>query len=103
MDVIASAVAVAEEPSNGFNVICHGNGLVANGMSKHVASASVDAKLDLHKTPPPSKRLLCLMSYFVTLRTQQTQPFYGCPDYVWDNLGKPVPEETFTHSHLSWS
>lgn len=46
----------AEEPSNGFNVICHGNGLTANGVSKHVASATVDAKLDIHKTPPPSKR-----------------------------------------------
>jgi len=22
---------------------------------------------------------------------------------VWDNLGEPVPEETFTNSHLSWS
>jgi len=21
-------------------------------------------------------------------------------DFVWDNLGEPVPEETFTHSHL---
>jgi len=32
-----------------------------------------------------------------------TQPFYGPMDFVWDNLGEPVPEETFTHSHLSWS
>jgi len=32
-----------------------------------------------------------------------TQPFYGSLDFVWDNLGEPVPEETFTHSHLSWS
>ena len=24
-------------------------------------------------------------------------------DFVWDNPGKPVPEETFTHSYLSWS
>jgi len=32
-----------------------------------------------------------------------TQPFYGCLDFVWDNSGQPVPEETFTHSHLSWS
>jgi len=23
--------------------------------------------------------------------------------FVWDYLGKPVPEETFTHSYLSWS
>jgi len=46
-------VYVAEEPSNGFNVICHGNGLTANSVSKHVA---VDAKLDIRKTPPPIKR-----------------------------------------------
>ena len=32
-----------------------------------------------------------------------TQPFYGSVDFVWDNLGEPVAEETFTHSHLSWS
>jgi len=24
-------------------------------------------------------------------------------NFVWDNPGEPVPEETFTHSHLSWS
>jgi len=24
-------------------------------------------------------------------------------DFVWDNMGEPVAEETFTHSHLSWS
>jgi len=32
-----------------------------------------------------------------------TQPFYGSLDYNWDNPGEPVPEETFTHSHPSWS
>jgi len=32
-----------------------------------------------------------------------TQPFYGSMDFVPDNRGEPVPEETFTHSHLSWS
>jgi len=31
------------------------------------------------------------------------QPFYGSLDFVRDNPGEPVPEETFTHSHLSWS
>jgi len=31
------------------------------------------------------------------------QPFYSSLDFVRDNLGQPVPEETFTHSHLSWS
>jgi len=32
-----------------------------------------------------------------------TQPFYGSLDFVRDNPGEPVPEETFTHSHQSWS
>jgi len=32
-----------------------------------------------------------------------TKPFYGSLDFVWDNPDEPVPEETFTHSHLSWS
>ena len=31
------------------------------------------------------------------------QSFYGSLDFVRDNLGEPVPEETFTHSHLLWS
>jgi len=33
----------------------------------------------------------------------RTQPFYSSMDFVRDNLGEPVPEETFTYSHLSWS
>ena len=32
-----------------------------------------------------------------------TQPFYGSLDFVRDNPGEPVSEETFTHSHLLWS
>ena len=32
-----------------------------------------------------------------------TQPFYGSVEFVRDNPGEPVPEETFTHSHSSWS
>jgi len=31
------------------------------------------------------------------------QPFYGSLDFVRDNPGELVPEETFTHSHISWS
>ena len=41
------------------------------------------------------------------LRIQQLllllQTFYGSPDFVWDNPGELVPEETFTHSHPSQS
>jgi len=32
-----------------------------------------------------------------------TQPFYGSMDFVGDHPGEPVPDVTFTHSHLSWS
>jgi len=32
-----------------------------------------------------------------------TQPFYSSLDFVQDNTSEPVPEETFTHSHLSRS
>jgi len=32
-----------------------------------------------------------------------TQPLYGSLHFVRDNPGELVPEETFTHSHLSWS
>ena len=39
----------------------------------------------------------------VTKRSKHTQPFYGSLDFVRDNPGELVPEETFTHSHLSWS
>jgi len=37
------------------------------------------------------------------LRSVLLQPFYSFLDLVWDNLGKPVPKETFTNLHLSWS
>jgi len=36
-------------------------------------------------------------------RDTHTQPFHGSLEFVWDNPGEPVPEETFTHSHSSWS
>ena len=35
--------------------------------------------------------------------THNTEPFYGSVEFVRDNPGEPVPEETFTHSHSSWS
>ena len=31
------------------------------------------------------------------------QLFYDSLDFIRDYFGEPVPEETFTHSHLSWS
>jgi len=35
--------------------------------------------------------------------THTHNPFYNSLDFVRDNPGELVPEETFTHSHLSWS
>jgi len=44
------------------------------------------------------------ISYTTTQNcTPHTQPFYGSTDFVQDNMGEPVPEETVTYSHLSWS
>ena len=44
-------------------------------------------------------------TYFQTLthtHTHTTQPFYGSVEFVRENPGEPVPEETFTHySHRS--
>ena len=50
-----------------------------------------------------------IFKYVVTrLKCQHTHTHththtHGCLDFVWDNPGEPVPEETFTHSHPSWS
>jgi len=41
--------------------------------------------------------LLPILSLYVT----HTQPFYSSLDFVQDNVGELVPEETFNHSHLS--
>jgi len=49
-------------------------------------------------TPFPS----CLSGIASDMDTHTyTQPFYGSLDFVWDNLGDLVLEETFTHSYLS--
>jgi len=45
---------------------------------------------------------LCVLASASVTHTY-TQPFYGWMDFVRDNLGEPVPEETFTHSDSSWS
>jgi len=37
------------------------------------------------------------------LPTTDIQPFYGSLDFVLDNPGELVQEETFTYSHQSWS
>jgi len=49
------------------------------------------------------EQLYCRMLHGVIHGSVLLQPFYGSLDFVRDNPGEPVPEETFTHSHLSWS
>jgi len=49
---------------------------------------------------------VCLFSCrccFLLLFIPPTQLFYSFLDFVWENPGEPVPEETYTHSHLLWS
>ena len=38
-----------------------------------------------------------------TTHITHIQQCYSSLDFVWDNPGELVPEEMFTHSHLSWS
>jgi len=38
-----------------------------------------------------------------TTTTVLQQPFYSSLDFVRDNQDEPVPEETFTYSHILWS
>jgi len=45
----------------------------------------------------------CWLTHIHTHTHTHTQPFYGSLDFVRDNPGELVPEETFIHSHLSWS
>ena len=49
-----------------------------------------------HILGPPVEYLEVLITH------TQTQPFYGSVEFVRENPGEPVPEETFTHySHRS--
>jgi len=38
---------------------------------------------------------------WLEIHMAHTHTFYGSLDFVRDKPGEPVPEETFTHSHLS--
>jgi len=44
-----------------------------------------------------------MQQHNVAQKHTHTQPFYSSLDFVRDRPGKPAPEETFTHSHPSWS
>jgi len=48
-----------------------------------------------------SKLRICCIYYTHTHTHTHTQLFHGSLDFVWDNPGEPVSEETFTHSTLT--
>jgi len=48
-------------------------------------------------------KLFVLITHTHAHTRSRTQPFYCSLYFVWDYSCEPVPEETFTHSHLSWS
>jgi len=50
-----------------------------------------------------SRTTVQLTSHTHTHTHTHTQPLYGSLDFVRDNVGEPVLEEAFNHSHLSWS
>jgi len=52
---------------------------------------------------PPNQQCQSTERHISTHTHMHTQLFYGSLEFVQDNPGEPVPEETFTHSHLSWS
>jgi len=47
--------------------------------------------------------MLLLLKESLAEQERLLQPFYDSLDFVRDNPGEPVAEETFTHSHLLWS
>jgi len=50
-----------------------------------------------HTAKPPAQAYCCVS------KNTHTQAFYGSLDFVQDNPGELVPEETFTQLHLLWS
>ena len=72
----------------------------------HATQCTTDQLIELMLNIPFDTKQVILMLFPVNLlaRTEtHTQLFYGSPDFVQHNPGEPVPEETFTHSPLSWS
>jgi len=62
----------------------------AEAWKQYEDAAVVDMVLEmLPKVLPSLSNILLLL-----------QPFYGSLDFVRNNTGELVPEETFTHSHI---
>ena len=74
-------------------------------MPKIESPGILDArKILLNRNPEHGSTLISNTHTHTHTRTHtHTQPFYGSMDFARDNPGELVPEETFTHSHLSWS
>jgi len=60
-------------------------GCITTSQAFHVSLSSLDfTSVKIHK---------------LTQTHTHTQPFHSSVDFVRDNPGEPVPEETFTYSH----
>jgi len=84
---------------------------VNSPLSSSITSSLLHSRLKpylFHKSFPPQTSSLPRLTsrtpdWLAFLPNTHTQPFYGSLDFIQDYPGEPVPEETFTHSHLSWS
>ena len=82
--------------------------LVSVVMSMYTGAKTVDrtvydnikcfeVKVSMHQGSALSQLL-----FVIVTEATHTQPFYGSVEFVRENPGEPVPEETFTHySHRS--
>jgi len=52
---------------------------------------------DLHMAQLMPLPLTISLPFWCRFTRVHTQPFYGSVEFVRDNPGEPVPEETFTH------
>ena len=60
-----------------------------NGLSHWVVNEATDYSI-----------VSTLETFYFTHTHTHTQPFYGSLDFVWDNPGEPVSEETFDHTPI---
>jgi len=80
---------VASRRSAGNRSSCQIRHMSANSLSRRVLLPTLYTSAGIPSAPAETHT--------------HTQPFYGSVKFVWDNPGEPVLEETFTHSHSSWS
>jgi len=73
-------------------VVAAASALLTYQLGGHLPTSLPHAAVDHHR----SERAAIIRTEYSTTTTI-LRPF------VWDNPGRPVPEETFTRSHPSWS